>query len=483
MEKKFFDRYNELHLLKERYEKLNSGELLVIYGRRRIGKTELLRQFLEKSDCKKIYLYVNIAEKQELMRQFSKSILDQTGDGIKISNWDGLFDYLKTESDDKKMIVVLDEFQRFAKVSPDFISMLQDNLDRKLKNNKIMIILSGSSMGMTHELIFSTKGPLYGRASLKKKIEPFRYVDFRQMFSHIGDEEKKIAIYSFFGGTPYYLEAVKNEEKELFECISNLVLDENGRLFDEPITLLSSELKSFQRHNSILVLIAKGKNDLKEIADGMGMDQGQLTPHLHHLVKLLDIVHEEKPVLGMKKGKRYVFSDNFFRFWYRYIFQNKSAIELKNYSSVIAKIKDSYPTYLSRNFQDIIKELLILYNGAKIGKIDLDFEEIGSWWDKNDEIDIVCRGKRSLVVGEVKYTEKPINGLSLFNELKAKAEKIKFSGRINYLIVSKSGFESDTRDVLEKSGVTCLDLNEIKAHFEKLTKIEKERQQTLNLYT
>lgn len=480
--KTFFDRHNELLLLSERYEKLNAGELCVLFGRRRIGKTELLLRFLEKSDCKKLYLYVNISEKSELMEQFSRDIKEQVNDTLRIRDWKDFFQYLFEESKNKKFIVVIDEFQRFSRLSKDFISMLQSVWDTELKQNKIMIVLLGSSMGMTHDLVFSAKGPLYGRATVKKKINPFRYVDFREMFFNLKSEKEKIEFYSVFGGTPYYLDAAKKENKSLFETITNLVLDEDGRLFDEPTTLLSSELRSFNRHNSILLSIAKGKYELKEIADQLNMEQTQITPHIHHLINLLDIVYREEPIFGKKRRSRYLFKDNFFRFWYRFVFPNKSSIELKNYPSVIDRIRDSFIQYNSKIFEDVIKELLVLYNGKKISGYPLNFEKIGSWWEKGDEIDIICYNKREILVGEVKWKNKLINGLSVFNDMEDKVRKLSFGGRVKYLIVSKSGFEADTREVLEKKGVICLDLTDVESLFNEITEFEKYRQKTLLSY-
>jgi len=482
MTEEFFDRHNELNLLKSRYEKLGGSELLVLYGRRRVGKTKLLVRFLDSLDSKKLYLYVNLAEKMDLMGQFSNNIREQTGDGIEIKGWGDFFDYLAESSKDSKFVVVIDEFQRFDTVSPEFISMLQDYLDRKLKNRKLLIILVGSSMGMTEKLVLSSKGPLYGRAAVKKKMGPFRYVDFREMFSDMSEQER-VEYYSFFGGTPFYLEAVKNSEGSLTERISKLVLEEDGPLFDEPTTLLSSELRSFQRYNTILSLIASGKRELKEIADAMQTPQTQLTPYMISLAKLLDIVKEENPVFGKKKSKRYNFSDNFFKFWYRFVFPNKSAVELKNYASIKQTIDEGFNMYVSQCFEDIAKELLILWNGAKINGTSLNFEEIGSWWDGNDEIDIVCRGKDRLLLGEVKYTKEPVNGLTVFNELESKAKKISFGGKKDYIIISRSGFSGGTRSKLEALGTVCLDLTDVADLFDKIAKTETERQKTLNIYS
>ncbi len=479
MPETFYNRYNELRRLKEKYDSLKAGELCILYGRRRIGKTELVLKFLSSIPSKKVYLYVNKIAKKPLMDQFSIDIKNQVGDDLKISNWDSFFNYLIEESTKNKFILIIDEFQRLSEISLDFITSLQNYWDRKLKNQKIMIILLGSSMGMTHDLVFSSKGPLYGRSTLKLLIKPFRYVDFREMFSYLSTEEERIKYFSVFGGTAHYLTLVKNLKKPLFDTIKDLVLIDGSPLSDEPITLLSSELKSYTRHNSILRSIADGKTELPELAAPLELKQNQITAYLDHLINRLNLVKKIEPIFGKKKKTRYELSDNFFKFWYHFILTNKSTLELKNFDAIIKKIKDSFDQYVSYIVEEIIKELLMLYNGREIDKFKINFEEIGAWWEGGEEIDVVAYSKRELLLGEVKWRSQPINGLSILNELQQKQKKIEFNGRVKYVIFSKSGFTEDTRKELETQGVLCLDLTDLSRLFNDISKIEHTSQRTL----
>ncbi|MEA3378428.1 MAG: ATP-binding protein [Nanoarchaeota archaeon] len=479
----FYNRYRELDILKEKYDYLKNGELCILYGRRRIGKTALVLKFLESVKTKKLYFYTNKLTRKGLMDQFSKDISNQTNDNIKISeSWDSFFDYIEDESSKEKLVLIIDEFQRFSKISEDFITILQYRWDIKLKNRKVMIILLGSSMGMTHNLVFSSKGPLYGRHTIKMKIKPFRYIDFRQMFSYLKSEEEKINHYAVLGGTAHYLTLAKNLNKNLFGIIDNLILTEGSPLYDEPITLLSSELKSYSRHNSILISIARGNKEMKAFATTLGLEQTQITPHIDHLTNKLDLVRKTVPFFGKKRKTRYELDDNFFKFWYRFVFPNKSTLELKNKQIIQEKIKQQFNKYVSFIFEDIIKELLILYNMGKIKNLKINFEKIGSWWENDEEIDIVAYSKRELLLGEVKWKNKPLNGLTILNKLKQKSKKLNFSGRIRYMLFLKNGFSEDTKEILEKEDVLCLDLNEIENLFNGASKKESSKQRTLSAY-
>ena len=484
MKKGFYDRFRELSILKDKFNSLNKGELCVLYGRRRVGKTELILHFLDSINSKKIYLYVNKLARKTLMLQFSDDIKSQTQDDIRISGtWDAFFNYLIEESKEKKIVVVIDEFQRLSAISEDFITMLQHKWDTALKNNKIMIILLGSSMGMTHNLVFSSQGPLYGRCTYNFRIRPFRYVDFRDMFQELDSEEERIKLFSVFGGTPYYLALVKQGKKDLWASIKNLVLTEGSPLYDEPLTLLSSELKSYLRHNSILVSASQGKTELSDFANITGLETNQITPHVEHLTNRLDILKKTEPIFGKKKKTRYEISDNFFKFWYRFVFPHKSTLEMRNTEIVLDKIKTELDGYTSWVFENICRELLILYNGDKIKGHSINFEKIGSWWEKSEEIDIVAYSRRETLLGEVKWSNKPVNGLSILNALERKSKKIEFNGRIKYVIISKEGFKDNTLKTLEQRGVLCLNLKEIEDLFNQIAKKEITHQRTLEPYT
>src|SRR3989344_4476325 len=338
VEKEFYNRKDELGLLKSKYNNLKFGEMIVVYGRRRVGKTELIRQFLKSIPENKFYFYIDLTSKQGILNSLSVSIQEQLKENLKFSEFDEFLKYIESKSEKDRFLLIIDEFQRFLDVAPEFITKLQNFWYSRLKNNKIMIILVGSSIGMIQKIINSKAGALYGRGT-KIKISPFKYSDFRLMFKELNEEEK-VLTYSVFGGTPYYLEKVKKTEGDIYQKINELVIKKGGELLEEPKNLLEYEnVRVHAKYNSILHATSSGKETLKEIEDFTKINSNVMSPYLSKLDELLDLVGRKNPVLGKEKLGRYYVRDNFFKFWYKFIFPNQTPINLGNTKFVSDIIK------------------------------------------------------------------------------------------------------------------------------------------------
>lgn len=292
------------------------------------------------------------------------------------------------------------------------------------------------------------------------------YKDFRLMFSGL-DETEKVLRYSVFGGTPYYLEKTL-AYKDTFSAIEDLVIKKDGSLSEEPKNLLEYEnFRTHARYNSILQSISLGKEILKEISDFTKVEATALPPYLNKLGELLCLVEKKDPLLGKERLRRYKISDNFFRFWYRFVFQNQTAINLENSSFVREKIRSELNAYVGRLFEDIVRELLIAYQGRKIMHIEINFEEIGSWWDRNsNEIDVVAfnRKERCILTGEVKWSSNPIDESVLYRLIE-RSKLIGVAARYEYLLVSKAGFTPKCQEKMKEFGAVGLDINDMKELF------------------
>lgn len=466
VEKEFYDRKDELDLLRGKYNNLISGEMVVIYGRRRVGKTELIRQFLKKIPENKFYFYVDLINKQGMLNSLSNSIQEQIKENLKFSEFDDFLKYIEFKSEKNKFLLVIDEFQRFLDVAPEFITKLQNYWDSRLKNNKIMIILVGSSIGMIQKITSSKAGALYGRGT-KIKIPPFKYADFRLMFKELNEEEK-ILTYSVFGGTPYYLEKVKKTKGDVYQKINELVINKGSELIEEPKNLLEYEnIRVHAKYNTILSAISAGKETMKEIEDFAKINSNQMSPYLNKLDNLLDLVGRRDPILGKEKLGRYYIKDNFFKFWYKFIFPNQTPLNLRNTKFVLDLIKQNLNSYVGRIFEDIVKELIILYNTKEIKGLKLNFENIGSWWDRNsNEIDIFAYNlkEKTFLIGEVKWTNSQLD-LDVIEELERKSKYLHYGGIYNFLFVSKSGFTEKALKKMQDMGAIYLDLKNLEELF------------------
>lgn len=471
----FYDREGELGDFLHRFNSMKtgdgsggSGELIVLYGRRRVGKTELVKQFLQQVNGKRLYFYVDLVEKQGLLDSLSNEMTVQLGDVVRLGEWGDFFDYIGRQAAGEPFILVMDEFQRFLEISPDFITKLQRFWDEKGKDLRLMIILVGSSMGMMYRITKSATAPLYGRISTRMKIGPFRFVDFRKMFKSLNEEEK-VVHYAVFGGTPYYLTHVKNMEGSIHDKILNLVLKRGGKLSEEPSILMESEnIRTHARYNSILQAIAMGKEVTKEIQDYSRIPSTTLPAYLKRLDALLDLVYRKEPVLGKEKHGRYRMKDNFFSFWYRFVFHNQSALNLGNVSLVEEEIRENLSAYVGKVFENIMYELLTLYLNREIKGHKIDFQEIGSWWDrKGNEIDIVAynKKKRTILVGEIKWTNQKVD-VDLVNSLIEKSKRIPFNGTYSFMLVSKRGFTEQCIERMKALNFISLDLSEIEKLFD-----------------
>ena len=346
--KAFYDRAEELKLLNDEFASLHAGKMFVVYGRRRVGKTELINQFTKQLTKNKLYFYVDLVEKQGILDALSKAVQEQLGETRRFADF-GDFLNLIYEKSNNSFVLVIDEFQRFLEVAPEFITGLQNYWDQKLKNKKVLLILVGSSIGMIQKITNSKAGALYGRAT-KIKISPFRYSDFRQMFNELSEEEK-IITFAVFGGTPYYLEKVKRTEGDIHKKIHDLLLKKGAELFEEPKSLLEYEnVRIHAKYNSILQATSAGKENIKEIQDFTGIDANTMPAYIKKLDELLDLLGKKDPVLGKERLGRYKLKDNFFSFWYRFIFPNQTALNIENVIIVSEEIRDNLNAFVGRVF-------------------------------------------------------------------------------------------------------------------------------------
>ena len=468
---KFYDRTEELRTLTEKYRELEESEksvMLAIYGRRRVGKTELVRTWMENKP-RKLYLYVDLAEKKVLLTSFSSAVQEQLKENVIFPDFESFFKYITEKSEEHSFILIIDEFQRFLSVAPEVITSLQKHWDISLKNKKIMILLVGSSIGMIQKITSSKAGALYGRAS-KIKISSFRYQDFRLMFKDFNEEEK-IQRYAVFGGTPYYIEKTKRFN-DTITAIQELLLKKGGELSEEPKTLLEYEnVRIHSKYNSILQSISSGKDILKEIQDFTKIPSTTIPAYLDKLDYLLDLVEKNDPLLGKERLRRYRIKDNFFKFWYKFIFKNQTALNLNNINFVLEIIKTDLNSYVGKIFEDIIKELLISYNGKEINNHLINFENIGSWWDRNNnEVDILTNNSKNkaILVGEIKWSSKPVD-FDVVDNLLRKSKFINAGGKYDFLIVSKAGFTAVCETKMKENNFLYLDLKGVAELFNKIS--------------
>lgn len=475
VKEQFWDRTCELGKLHQLHQK-KTAELVKIYGRRRVGKTELVRHFLAGLDKGTfLYYYTDQAEDPVYLQTMADAIQRQLGDTVALKNWDDFFTYIATKAKER-FVLVIDEAPRFMDKNSIFLTRLQHawGTDPKLETSKIMLILVGSSISMMDRMT-DQHGPLHGRITETIKLSPFRYVDFRDVFKNL-PEYDKILHYAVFGGTPHYVRSGKNAGKALHDAIMDLIVRPESTLSKEAEDLFKIEgVREPARYVSILKAIAEGKHKLPEIANSTGIQIEQLPTYLSKLDTRLDLVVPADPIGGKKKNARYEVSDNFFRFWFRFVFPHRSAIEIGNTKDIGTLIQTQMNAFAGLVFEQVVRELLILYQGRDILGVPILFDDIGRWWPSrseqpagdNGDIDVVARHENSKTtyVADVKFTNEPY-GFTEHNTLQERTKKLPFGGHIKLFAVSRSGFTTDFATYAKEHTITLIDMKTLAALFD-----------------
>ena len=454
---KFLGREKEILVLEKEYAR--DGGFVVIYGRRRIGKTTLIKQFI-KSKTAFYFLATKEVESQS-MKRFAGVIARTTGNSVlqkaAFSDWLDLFQAVADYKPNEKKVLVIDEFPYLVKVNDSFPSILQNAWDEILKDSNVMLILCGSLISMMKKHALSYESPLYGRRTAQMRIAPlpFTTVYENQKLSF----EEAAEQYSITGGVPKYMEFF-SDGQPLYEQIKENVLSKNGFLYEEPNFLLTDEVQVPTNYFSIIKVIADGNHKLGTIAGILGLETSALTPYLKTLSELgfteKQVPVTEKNAEKTRKGL-YFISDNFLRFWFRYVYPYKGELELDNMQISLDELdKDFKEKFVAFAYKDICKEIFARLCSDKA--IDFTPSKIGSYWlnDKsgNTQIDVMAVDtvNKRLFAGECKYHNQPIDA-DVYFELVKKVDnsseiKSAFKGyTVIYGVFSKSGFTSRMTDI------------------------------------
>ena len=453
----FLGREKEILVLEKEYAR--DGGFVVIYGRRRIGKTTLIKQFI-KSKTAFYFLATKEVESQS-MKRFAGVIARTTGNSVlqkaAFSDWLDLFQAVADYKPNEKKVLVIDEFPYLVKVNDSFPSILQNAWDEILKDSNVMLILCGSLISMMKKHALSYESPLYGRRTAQMRIAPlpFTTVYENQKLSF----EEAAEQYSITGGVPKYMEFF-SDGQPLYEQIKENVLSKNGFLYEEPNFLLTDEVQVPTNYFSIIKVIADGNHKLGTIAGILGIETSALTPYLKTLSEL-GFIEKQVPVTEKNAEKTrkglYFISDNFLRFWFRYVYPYKGELELDNTQISLDELdKDFKEKFVAFAYEDICKEIFARLCSDKA--IDFTPSKIGSYWlnDKsgNTQIDVMAVDtvNKRLFAGECKYHNQPVDA-DVYFELVKKVDnsseiKSAFKGyTVIYGVFSKSGFTSRMTDI------------------------------------
>lgn len=453
----FVNRKNELDSLEKQYN-MPSSSLVIVYGRRRVGKTSLINEFLKNHQDTIYFLATEESESQNL-NYFKKQVAEFTNNellSLASTDWYTVFKTLATYQTKTKKIIVIDEFQYIGQSNPAFPSILQKIWDTNLKDENIMLILCGSLISLMKSQTLNYGSPLYGRrtAQIKLKQIPFKY--YHEFFKGKSNNEL-LPFYAVTGGVPKYIETFLGYD-DIYKAIYENILNPQSFLYEEPYFLLQKEVSEIGSYFSLIKTIAMDNHKLSHIATNLGIKQTSLTKYLKVLMDL-DLVVREVPVTESipekSKNGLYFLTDNFISFWFKFVYPYRAYLEKGEKEYVLNQIKKGFiQNFASFVYEDVCRDMM--WELSKNNIWDFHFDKVGRYWGKaTGEIDIVAidtTGK-NLILGECKYSSVP-KGLFVLHNLEQKAPVLKqLTGAtsVYYIIFNLSGFNQELLDEAKKN--------------------------------
>lgn len=445
---RFIDREKEMATLQREYAR-DGASLVVLYGRRRVGKTTLISEFIK--DKHALFFLASEESEAQNRNTFKEKAADFIDSDLlrnaAVSSWDVIFKAITDTPFSEKPVIIIDEFQYIGKSNPAFPSVFQRIWEENLKHKQIMVVLCGSLIHMMQAQTLDYSSPLYGRRTAQIRLQqiPFRY--YSQFFPHKTTNEL-VEMYAVTGGVPKYIELFTAEDS-IYEAIRNCILDRSGYLYDEPHFLLQQEVSEIGSYFSIIKVIAAGHQKLSEISAALEIKATSLTKYLKTLIDL-DILVREVPITedNPEKSKKglYRIKDNYIRFWFAFVYPNRSFLESGQEEIVMQKIRNGFVrNHAAFVYEDVCLQKLWELNAA--GTWPFYFSKAGKYWDSHTEIDLAAIDPEgnNLLLGECKFWQNPV-GVSVLRDLEEKAKAVPWQREQRktwYVLFSANGYTDE----------------------------------------
>lgn len=460
----FVGRSYEIDQLNKLYNR-PGFQLAVLYGRRKVGKTSLVKEF-----CKNKPTLFYIPEEHDdnlAFNSFRNSIFKHfklSGDKVEINTWEDAFRMICKESNGNRMLLVLDAFPSLTNENPSISSIINKVIETQMKATEIFLIIIGSFNGLTERHVINSKSGLFAFRSAQFKLEPLSFFESTQFFPNIPIYDK-VKFYSTLGGMPHYL-AQFDYNRSYDENVIELLLNKSSYLFGEPESYLKSKLESLSTADKVLSLLSKGDYNLERFNETnffMGKDLIFVIKKL----KELGVIKRHKSIGVSEKRpwSYYRLEDHFFRYWYRFLYKNRNLVEMGMQQYLYQnKIAGDINSHIGYVFEDICTQFLKKLNSSF--QLPFVFESIGSWIGYNlslkkpSQLDIVASSENNVLVGECKWTGSPIN-MNIIQSLIKKSHTLRYDNKY-YCFFSKSGYNDEAKEYsLQNENIYLFSLKDI----------------------
>ncbi len=439
---KFINRTRELKFLEVAWRR-RDAQLLVVYGRRRVGKTALLRRFAD-GRIAVHYVATRLPESQQL-REIGQTLGAAVGDALLadtgFTDWQQVFDYLERQP--RRIVFILDEFPYLVEANSALPSLWQRSWDLQLSDSKVVVVLCGSSIAMMEREVLMEGAPLFGRRTGQLRLQPLGFSDAAQFFPRYGFEDA-MRSFAVLGGTPHYLQLF-DDRRRVLANVRETVLDVGAPLRDEVDFLLRQELREPRVYFGILSAVAAGKRRLSEIVNATGLSHPTITKYLA-VLQDLGFVEREVPVTEKRpeKSKKglYRIVDPFVHFWMEFVLAQRGLLETGRIDDATRRVHQELDQITAPAYEEICRK------SVKAGLLDeitgVQWTRVGRWWDRNREIDFVgfTEDRRHALFGEVKWSRRPV-GTNILRGLEEASSSVELSpdaGPRRFALFSRSGF-------------------------------------------
>lgn len=465
----FIGREKELAALERLYEK-DGFQMLVMYGRRRVGKSTLLQHFADGKRC--VYYMAIRSGAQRNLELLGACVLEALAPelaGARFASYEELFAFLGRRCAEERVVFVIDELPYLVEQEPSLLSVLQKTIDLSWSSGRMMLVLCGSSVSFMENEVLGEKSPLFGRRSMQMRVQPFSYREAAAFVPSYSREEQALC-YGVTGGIAKYL-ALLDDRRPLADNLVELFFDPSGYLYEEPANLLTQEFRNIATYSAVIEAVASGRTKLSEIADLTHLDASTVAHAARNLiatgiVKKTYAITEERN----KKKVRYALADHMFRFWYRFLPKGMAAVEAGHGAAYFEyAVRPLLSDYMGAVFEDMCRAFTLELGLA--GAFPGLFTRVGAWWGthpaahEETDIDVVALDEmqHTALLGECKYKNERIDR-NVLDRLRMRDGLIDHRYHTaGWLLFSKSGFTEGVLAQAESEQVRAVTLADLYA--------------------